>query len=620
MGVSVDEFSFGPFRLDAAKRVLWRGAEVVALPPKAVSLLSTLVRAKGDVVSKEDLMARVWPDATVEDSNLTVTVSALRKALGQRGDGRPYIETLSRRGYRFLPPPDEGEERVPSLAVLPFRCPQGAVDPDGLGAAMAEAIGSRLAGTGRVRVRPPGAGAVLKFARRETDRRDGTNHQEADAVLEGEFERDHEHLRVRVRLVPRGAATPSWTASFDESFARLFRVQDALADQIATALDLELDTRARKALRKRPTENLEAWQAFARGAHFWQRLTPPSVFQAIACFEEALHHDPSYALAHVGRASGYLALAATGGLAPRHAWPLAAEAAHRAVALAPELAVAHLVHGYVKAFAEWDWTGAFAAMRRALARDPRSVSVHQWYAVFLCCMGRMEEAHPHTRQALAEDPVSLVGHALRGLRFTLARRHERALEEYKKVVELSPDHFLGHWGRGAALVRLPARADEGVASLRAASAVCGDNVVTSAFLAWGLALSGKTDEARALLLGLEGPGRGYVSPYQRAAVHLALGQPERALDLLEEAARDRDPWIALLRVDPRLDGLRGTKPFEELAQRVFARDKPAAKSESATVRPNTTTLSDVKLGGPPRGAVAALTTHAVPRGGERNPR
>ena len=564
MQENTEKHAFGPFRLDAVKLVLWRNGEVVSLPPKAIALLATLVRAGGDVVSKDELLARVWPDVTVEESNLTVTMSALRRCLGCRPDGRPYIETLSRRGYRFCPSPLE--TTAPSLGVLPFRDIGGGEDKDGLGIAMADAIITRLARTGRVAVRP--TSAVVRYAHRGWDPREAGRELSVDAVLEGHFQRQRDRLRVTAQLVPTDEVSPSWSTRFEGRFADLFALQDALADELAAALRLELEGRERRALKLQPTRSLEAYQAFARGTHFWFRFTSSSLGQAVSCFDEALRHDPAYALAHVGKASAYMALAVTGGLAPREAWPRVQEAARRALDAGPPLAVAHLVDAYLKVLVAWDWPAAEAAMHRALTIDPRSVNAHQWSALLLFGQGRLEEGDRSATRALSEDPVSVVAHALRGLRWTLAGEDQRALEVYGRVVELEPNHVLGHWGRGVSLVRL-GRHEEGLSVLRRACELSGSNPVLCTYLAWGLGAAGRAKQARALLARIESSSAPYVSPYLRAAVHVVLGETQPALARLAEAARDRDPWMLFLRVDPKLAPLRGLRAFRMLEIDVF---------------------------------------------------
>jgi len=195
----ISKLEFGPFRLDAAKRVLWRGGRIVALPPKALDLLVALAEQRGDVVTKDELMKRVWPDTFVEEANLSVNVSSLRKALGERPGGGPYIETVSRRGYRFAAleaPPDRA---LPTLAVLPLTALGRSEDDAYLGAGLADAVITRLSGTGHVVVRP--TSAVLKYANR--DPREAGRELQVDAVLEGRIQRRGSTIRHdRPRSLP----------------------------------------------------------------------------------------------------------------------------------------------------------------------------------------------------------------------------------------------------------------------------------------------------------------------------------------------------------------------------------------------------------------------------------
>jgi serine/threonine-protein kinase len=362
-------------------------------------------------------------------------------------------------------------------------------------------------------------------------------------------------------------------------------MQDALADELARALHLELDGRVGRALSVRPTRNLEAYQAFARGLHFWFHLTTPALLEAICCFDEAVARDPAYALAHVAKASACVGLTAAGGLVPADAWALAGEAARRAVASGPPLALAHVADAYLKLLASWDWAGAEAAMKRALEVDPRCLDAHRWNALLLCCRGRFDEAAESARRALSLDPVSVVSHGLLGLRLTLAGDDRRALDEYAKVGGLQPGHLVGHWGRGVSLVGM-GRSDEGLRELRQACELSGDNPVLCTYLAWGLSAMGRCREARAQLARIESSGAAYVSPYQRAAVHVALGEPRRALACLAEAARDRDPWIAVLHVDPRLAPLRRLRAFREIEQRVFGPSRAPRRRRPRAGRPD----------------------------------
>src|SRR6185295_3218528 len=190
-------FAFGPFVLDAQTHVLWRGQDVVPLTPKAAGLLEALLESEGDVVAKATLIGRVWPDTVVEEANLSVTISALRKVLGLRDDGADWIETVSRRGYRFRGPVSIlGAAKRLALAVLPLRS-LGAAEGN-LGLGMADALINRLVPLPGLLVRP--LGAVLRYADHDVDAGAAARELGVDAVLEGTLQRDGERLRVSLRL------------------------------------------------------------------------------------------------------------------------------------------------------------------------------------------------------------------------------------------------------------------------------------------------------------------------------------------------------------------------------------------------------------------------------------
>jgi len=560
----ISKLEFGPFRLDAAKRVLWREGRIVPLPPKALDLLVALAEQRGDVVTKDDLMKRVWPDTFVEEANLSVNVSALRKALGEQANGRPYIETVSRRGYRFaaLETPTDG---LPTLAVLPFIALSRGKDDAYLGAGLADALITRLGGTGKVVVRP--TSAVLKYAGRDP-RRAGRELQ-VDAVLEGKVQRSGSRLRVTVQLVPLRGGAPSWTETFDEDVTNVFEVQDRIAEQVARALDLRLGAPERERLTRRHTDDAEAYQAYLKGRYFWSRFTGEWLERSFGFFREAVEKDPGFSLPHAGLADAYLILGFSGLVSPREAWPLAGEEARRALAIDDSVSDAHVSLAYVLLFQDWDWRRAGAELDRAVALSPSSPAPRQWRGLYLDMLGRFDEAASEIARAQELEPLSLVGALLTAFQSDLRRDPTRELQDCRKAVDLDPSHFVGRWALGLALQH-QGRHREAVAEHRKALKLSGGSILMKPVLARSLALAGRPAEARKILKELERANRETrAGSYAIATVRLALGDPEGALAALEAATEERDPWVVWLKVDPMLEGLRGQRRFDSLLRRVF---------------------------------------------------
>ena len=540
---------------------MWRGKTLLEIPPKAVDLLGVLAGEAGEVVPKEDLLRRVWPDTFVGEANLSVNVSILRKALGDQPDGRPWIQTVARRGYRFLGVVRSQPVAPRSLAVLPFR-PLGGDEADlALGLGMADALITRLAATGRVAVRP--TGTVRRFVQADVDPVAAGRQLEVDAVLDGRLQRSGSRLRLTLQLVPTSGAAPLWADRFDEELTHLFAVEDKVAERVASALVAELSTEERRRLGRRHTESIEAYQAYCRGRFFWGRLARPWVEKAMQCFHEATALDPGYALPHAGLADAFLAAGFALALPPREAWTLAEVSSRRALALDDGIPEPHVSAGFLRLFQGWDWAGAERELRRAVDLAPESTAPHQWLGLLLDLTRRPEEAAGVLRRAEALDPLSMVVSALVGLHHAFGGDHEAELAQARRTLELDPHQFLGHWAAGGALQNL-GRQEEAVDEHRRALALAEGSVFLQPVLARSLALAGHPDEAREIVAGL-----GDASHYQQATVHLALGETARALDHLGLAADERDPWVVILGVDPMLRPLRGQPAFEGLLRRVM---------------------------------------------------
>ena len=529
-----------------------------------------LVERAGEVVTKEELLQRVWPDTFVEEANLSVNVSALRKALGTDEGGHAYIQTIPRRGYRFVAPPADAARKPaprPSIAVLPFRDLSPGVGDEYLGVGTSVALISRLSRLSGIVVRP--TSAILRYVDAPADPREAARELRVDAVVEGTVQRSGKRVRVTVHLVRMDEDGASWSDTFEEEMTSLFAVQDAAAAQVARALDIELGGADKAVLARRDTADLLASQAYLKGRYFWSRFTGEWMGRAFACFQEAVERDPRYALPHAGLADAYLVLGFSGLLPPNEAWPLAEESARTALRLDDSLADAHIALGYVRLFRDWDWESARASLERALDLSP-SAAAHQWYGLFLDMEGRLDDARREIERAVELEPLSIVTSALRGFQLNLAGEHGRELEQSRATVELDPNHFLGHWSLGLAYEHA-GRMEDAAGAIRRAAALAEDNPILTAVLARAEALAGRRDEARRILAAMESDrSAGRPSDYQRAAAELALGDREEALRRLESAAAAREPWMVWLAVDPMLRALEGDPRFQALVERLFA--------------------------------------------------
>jgi DNA-binding winged helix-turn-helix (wHTH) protein/TolB-like protein/Flp pilus assembly protein TadD len=581
---------FGGFRFDSDTPVLWRGSEVVPLTPKALELLRALVERSGDVVSKAELMRRVWPDTVVEEGNLTVLVAALRRGVDPRPDGGSYIQTLPRRGYRFVAPLRGPRGiRAPAVAVLPFESLGSEVEP-GLGPALAEATIGRLAAEEGILVRP--ALAVAHCAGAPEAGRDLARALGVDAVVTGTVQRHGTRVRVAVQLVPRTRGAGVWARTVEASGIDLFSLQDEVADALVRLL------RPRLLGGHAPTRVEQGWragarEAYLRGRFFWARFTPHGVGQAFAQFGEAVALDPAQAAPYSGLADCHLLLGVGGLCQPLAAWDRALECAARALDRDPGHPEAHAARAYARLFRDHDWTAARSDLDHAVARAGPSPSAYLWRALFRALGGDFEAARRDLGRSRDIDALSIVGSAFQCFVHEVTGEHEEALSAARQAAELRPDSFFGYRCLGLASVRL-GRTEAGLRALRRAVELTAGGPVMRAILAWALATTGAVEEARRELKALDRTSdTTFISPCARAAVLLALGDRHAALERLEEGTAQREALAVFLAVDPAFAGLRGDPRFRRLLRRIGcagAQDQggPDAPDVEAPPKPKTT--------------------------------
>lgn len=580
-------YEFGPFRLDANKRVLTKEGEPVKLFPKEFDTLVALIQHSGVVIDKDELMQQVWGDTIVEESNLTTNISHLRKLLGENLGRNDYIVTVPGKGYRFVAGVKEigegGEELIlaqrtrttitiqeeeesapapKSLAVLPFK-PLRASDRDEyLELGIADALITTLSNSRGIVVRP--TSSVSKYAAVGQDPLAAGRELEVEAVLDGSVQRAGDHVRVTARLLGVGDGAPLWGDKFDAQFTDIFSVQDSISEKIAAALAPELAGREKLLLTKRYTRNAKAYQLYLKGRYNLNKPTEEGLRKAIDFFNQAITVDPTYALAYVGIAEAYTSLDWYGVLSTKQSNPHAKAAAERALQLDDTLAEAHASLAMARQY-EWDWVGAEEEYRRAIRLNPNYAAARQWYGIFLAYTGRFDEGLEQMWRAQELDPVSLAISAQTGLVLMFARRYDEALEQCMETLEVEPTAVEARLYL-AMTYALQQRFSEAIGEYRN---LPGDNPDFKAMLGHAYAASGRRAEAQGILGELEALfGQRYVPHFWLSMIHVGWGDYGEALSCLERACDDPDDSLLSARVMPFLDPIRPSPRFDELLRRM----------------------------------------------------
>jgi len=583
--ITEEIFTFGEYRVLPAQRQLLRGTTTVCLSPKAFDLLLLLVRHNGEILAKSDLMQRLWPNTFVEEANLNVHISAIRKALGESAQHPRYITTIPGRGYRFtgtsaskasprrfslrhawtamivvtlscavsLRPVTDAVERPQSIAVLPFRTLGPAHVP--LGEGMADSLITRFSRLD-LTVRP--TTAILRYAGSEVDSVAAGRELGVDSVVEGSIQQEGERVRVTVRLIRVRDARPLWGADYEEPFAGIFTVQDAISQRVAETLSLELSTKQRKFLLSRQTNSAAAYRFYTAGRHFWNKRTAQGLRRAIDNFQKAIDEDPAYALPYAGLADVYSMLGDFTGQ-PGAFHKEAEAAARKALQADDELAEAHASLAYLS-MRSWQWDRVESELQRALEINPNYATAHQWYSIFLELSGRADEAIAEATRARELDPLSPIINESLGSRLYFARRYDRALEQLRKAIEIEPSFQGAHESLAIVYIQL-GRYDDALRELGRPG--LSDDRPNATVVAYAHALAGREREARALLNGLRDG-----DPVEIARIHAGLGDREGALRWLERASEQHVDHLVFIKVDPSWDGLRAEARFEAVVRRV----------------------------------------------------
>jgi DNA-binding winged helix-turn-helix (wHTH) protein/TolB-like protein/tetratricopeptide (TPR) repeat protein len=421
---------FGPFRLDLLRRSLERGGQPIALSGKALEILAVLLERRGEVVDKNDLMRQVWPDTAVEENNITVAISALRKALGETPPTGKWIVTIPGRGYSFVGL--AASQLLRSVAILPF----SVLNQDGrneyLGLGLADAVITRLGNTPLI-VRP--LASVSRFAGQDpiqTGRDLGV-----DAVVVGSVRTAGDLIRVSVHLFRVRDSQPLWAQNFDVTADHAFTLEDSISERIVSHLSGRLTGEQQSALHKPRTENPSAYINYIRGRYYAKKYSEDGFRRALDYLQAAIDSDPGYALAHSGLADLFYD-ASNLVFPPRDVMPRAKAAAQRAVELDPSLAAAHVSLGLIASKYEWDWEVAEREFQAALAIDPNLATAHLWFGTYRAQMADFNRAIPELQRAQELDPLSGEINAYLGLVLYWARQYNDSINQFRQAITFDP--------------------------------------------------------------------------------------------------------------------------------------------------------------------------------------
>jgi TolB-like protein/DNA-binding winged helix-turn-helix (wHTH) protein len=573
-----ERIQFGPYELDLGGYRLTHAGKPVRLERIPMDLLILLARARGQLVTREEIIRRLWRNAAYVDTEngINTAVRKIRRALGDDAQSPEYIETVVGKGYRLrtgepgpaIPAPaDHMEPPRIMLAVLPFENLSGDPGQEYFSDGLTEETIARL---GQMAPRTLGViartSAMAYKQTRKTVAQIGAELH-VHYVLEGSVRRESEQARITAQLIRVQDQTHLWAESFDTRLDSILSVHGKIATAIADQVKLRLGAEQQRRLERPGTHRVDAHDDYLHGLFHMARVTYPELQRAIGYFRRASERDPAYAPAYLGIADAVTRLPITSDVPTGQVREMAQAAIAKALELDPDSAAARSSDAGFRFWLGWDYTGAVAAARRAIELSFSDALAHYYLAHTLSNIGEHTEALAEIRRTLALDPFSLLANAMYGQFLYHAGRDGEAVEQLLKTRELEPRFWVAQICLAKAYERLGRHA-EALECCRQAWASSGGNTEALSIAGYVHAVSGQRAEAeRKIHELLARREEHYVPPYNIALIFAGLRDLDSTLHWLEVAFADRDVHMNFLR-DHKWDVLRSRREFRSLMARV----------------------------------------------------
>jgi TolB-like protein/Flp pilus assembly protein TadD len=567
------------FNLDVVAYELTCEGESIKLERIPMELLMLLVERKGQLVTRGDILERLWgKDVFLDtDTSINTAIRKLRRAFQDDPEHPIFIQTVTAKGYRFVGPiavlpvrpvtstaATAAPDRRVMLAVLPFENlsndPEQEYFSDGLTEETISYLGQ---------ISPERMGVIARtstMAYKRTTKSIGQIGRElgVDYLLESSVRREGRRVRITSQLILVKDQTHLWADTYDRDMTSFLSVQAELGKAISGQVQIRLDPQSFGHAKARIPDP-DAYDRFFRGKYYWNRFDHR---QGIECFVQAIAADPEHAPSYAGLANCYAALTLAFDEPALNILPRAREAATRAVELDDFSADAHTSLGIVRMWLEWDWPGAESAFRRAIELNSSFVTAHMHYAHLLSTLGRHREAAAEIRIARQVDPLSPSAHIFSGIFMYNAREYNAAIEHLLNAMALNPNLWLAHLFLGKVHER-KGMSNEALGAFQKAFDLLGGNTELISLKGYVHARQGSRAEAeQAVRLLTELSKQKYVPPYNIALVYAGLGEVEGALSWLEKAYETRDVRTTFLAVEAKWDALRDHPQFQDLLHRL----------------------------------------------------
>jgi len=387
-------------------------------------------------------------------------------------------------------------------------------------------------------------------------------------VLEGSVRKLGNRLRITAQLVSISDGFHIWSGKFDRELDDIFEIQDQISLAIVENLKIRLLKNEKARIVKRYTENQEAYNQYLKGRYFWNRRYEGGLQRGIECFQKAINCDPDYALAYSGMADCYGLLGLFGYVHPKIAFSNARIAADKAIELDDSIGEAHSSMAFVRLYHDWNWQAAESEFKRAISLAPKYATTHEWYGMYLSCMGRFNEAVAEMKRAQELTPLEPIINTLAGLPYLFSDRYEEAIAEFEKTIEIDPEFSTFFFLRGQAYIAKK-EWDKAICDCEHFVSYTGGSPFALGYLGGSLGMAGRSKEALGVIDQLRDLSKDkYVSPYCEAVVYIGLGQRNKAFEFLNKAVIEREPFLVFIKHVPYFNSLHSDARFSALLKKI----------------------------------------------------
>jgi TolB-like protein len=472
--------------------------------------------------------------------------------------------------HRFTPTPPQEIPRK-SIAVLPFANMSADPENEYFSDGITDDIISQLSKITDLKV--TSRTSIMQYKGTTKKLRDIGFELGVAHVLEGSVRRAGNRVRIVSQLIDTTSDAHLWSESYDRDLTDIFEIQSDVAGQIAGQLQATLSPTVEASIKRRPTENLDAYNLYLRGVYQWNQFTTDSNAKALKSFEHAIALDPEFGLAYAGLGNSYFSIAlgaGQGDMSPKEAFPYARQMAERALEIDETIADAYATLGSVHFWFDWDWDAAEACFKEAMRIGCGCIEPSIKHGFFLAGMGRRDDGIAAAKKARNLDPISLIVNTHLGHHYYWARQHDKAHDQFLRTLEINSSFPPARYGLAWNHL-MQGEAEEAVHQIEETIRLGGEFRDAAAGLAYAQARAGSRHQANATLrelLDIKASEDQYVSSRAIATIHTGLGDATLALDWLERAYKERAAWISFLKVEPIWDPLRDEPRFQALLKKI----------------------------------------------------